>query len=184
MSFVAFRTNGAALSTGMPSLIQLIRFEVSNTLVLMNSSSPLLLFALGVIAFFCLRLLASPHSRGRARGNLVTLARQRPRPTVRVGVVLLLWLASVAFAVDLVAHFAVEAPEALRPLYRMSTLAGIATLALAGLLWTFGSRSVSFFPLDSDRRLAAEAERLGIPTEEVVMRTLDRGLPQLKVEGD
>ena len=163
---------------------RLILFEIANTLVLMNTTSPLLLFAAAVITLFCLRLLISPQARGHARNNIVTLAQRRPRPTVQAAVVILLWLSSIAFAVDFVAHFAIEALEALRPLYRMSTLAAFAALTLAGLLWNFGARSVSFFPPNSDRRLAAEAERLGIPTEEVVMRTLDRGLPQLKVEGD
>ena len=150
----------------------------------MNTTSPLLLFAATVIALFCLRLMLSPKTRGHARHNIVTLAQRRPRPAVQVAVFMLLWLASLAFAVDLVAHFDIEAPEALRPLYRMSTIAAIVLLTIAALLWNFGTRTVSFFPPDSDRRLAAEAERLGIPTEEVVMRTLDRGLPQLKVEGD
>ena len=168
----------------MLSLIRLIRFEVSNTLVLMNSASPLLIFAAVVLTLFCLQLMLSPKARGRARNNFVTLAQRRPRPAVQVAVFILVWLSSIAFAVDLVAHFAIETPEALRPLYRMSSIAAIATLTLAGLVWTFGTRSVSFFPPDSDRRLAAEAERLGIPTEEVVMRTLDRGLPQLRVEGE
>ena len=150
----------------------------------MNTTSPLLLFAAAVIALFCLRLMLSPKTRGRARHNIVTLAQRRPRPAVQAAVFILLWLASIAFAVDFVAHIAIEAPEALAPLYRTSTVAAIVGFTLALLLWNFGTRTVSFFPPDSDRRLAAEAERLGIPTEEVVMRTLDRGLPRLKVEGD
>lgn len=150
----------------------------------MNSSSPLLLFAAAVIALFCLRLMFSPKARGNARHNIVTLAQRRPRPAVQAAVFLLLWLASIAFAVDFVAHIAIETPEALAPLYRTSTIAAIVSFTLALLLWNFGTRTVSFFPPDSDRRLAAEAERLGIPTEEVVMRTLDHGLPQLKVERD
>ena len=150
----------------------------------MDTHNPLFLFTMTVIAFFCLRLLLSPHSRGRARSNLVTLAQRRPRPSIQIVVAGLLFLASFAFAIDIVAHFAIEAPEALRPLLRMSTIAAILLLTLAGLLWVFGTRSVSFFPPDSDRRLAAEAEQLEISTEEVVMRLLDRGLPPLKVKGD
>ena len=152
--------------------------------MLMNTSSPLLVFTAAVIVLFLVRLMFSPRARGSARYNIVKLAQRRPRPAVQVAVFMLLWLASLAFAVDLVAHFAIEAPEALRPLYRMGTIAAIVLLTLAALLWNFGSRTVSFFPPDSDLRLAAESERLGIPTEEVVMHTLDRGLPQLKVEGD
>jgi len=146
----------------------------------MNLTNPMLLFALAVITVFCLRLLISPDSRGRARGNLVTLARQRPRPAVQAVVAVLLWFASIAFAIDVVAHFAVEAPEALTPLYKISSIAGISTAAIAGLIWTFGDRAVSFFPPDGDRRLAEEAQRLGISTEEVMMRTLDAALPQLE----
>ena len=127
--------------------------------------------------------MISPQARGRARSNLITLAQSRHRPAVQAAVFILVWLSSVAFAVDFVAHIAIEAPEALVPLYRTSTVAAIVNFTLALLLWNFGTRTVSFFPPDSDRRLAAEAERLGIPTEEVVMRTLDRGLPQLRVEG-
>ena len=168
----------------MLSKALLLRFDLPNTLIFMNASSPLLLFAAAVITLFCLRLMISPQARGRARNNIVTLAQRRPRPVVQVAVFILLWLSSLALAVDFVAHFAIEAPGALRPLYRMSSIAAIVSLTLAGLVWTFGTRSVSFFPPDSDRRLAAEAERLGIPTEEVVMRTLDRGLPHLKVEED
>ena len=163
---------------------RLILFKVSHTLMLMNTPSPLLVFVAAVIMLFFVRLMFSPRARGSARHNIVTLAQRRPHPTVQVAVMMLLWLASLAFAVDLVAHFAVEAPEALRPLYRMSTIAAIVSFTLAALLWNFGTRTVSFFPPDSDRRLAAEAERLGIPTEEVVMRTLDRGLPQLIVKSD
>ena len=152
--------------------------------MLMNSSLPLLLFAAAVISLFCLRLMVSHQARGRARSNIVTLARRQPRPTVQVAVAILVWLSSIAFVVDLVAHIAIEAPKALVPFYRTSRLAAIFAFTLALLLWNFGTRTVSFFPPDSDRRLPAEAERLGIPTEEVIMRTLDRGLPQLKVEGD
>lgn len=148
----------------------------------MNTSTPLMLFAAVVIVLFLVRLMLSPSSRNTARYNIVQLSQRRPRPSVQVAVFMLLWLSSIAFAVDLVAHFAIEAPEALQPLYRMSTLASIVSLTLAALLWNFGTRTVSFFPPDSDRRLAAEAQRLGIPTEEVVMRTLARGLPQLRIE--
>lgn len=160
----------------------MIRFEVSNTLLLMNTSAPLVVFTAAVIVLFLVRLMFSPSARGIARYNIVKLSQRRPRPAIQVAVFMLLWLSSVAFAVDLVAHFAIEAPEALLPLYRMSTIAAIVTLTVAALLWNFGSRTVGFFPPDSDRRLAAEAERLGIPTKEVVMRTLDRGLPQLRIE--
>lgn len=148
----------------------------------MNTSAPLVVFTAAVIVLFLVRLMFSPRARGIARYNIVKLSQRRPRPAIQVAVFMLLWLSSLAFAVDLVAHFAIEAPEALRPLYRMSTIAAIVTLTVAALLWNFGSRTVGFFPPDSDRRLAAEAERLGIPTEEVVMRTLDRGLPQLRIE--
>ena len=151
----ALRSARVALSTGMPSLIRLIRFKVSNTLLHMNSSSPLLLFAAAVIALFCLRLMVSPQARERDRSNIVTLARRRPWPAVQVSVAILVWLASIAFAVDLAAHIAIEAPEAPRPLYHTSTLAAIFAFTLALLLWNFGTRTVSFFPPDSDRRTAS-----------------------------
>ena len=46
---------------------------------------------------------------------------------MQIFVALLLWLASIAFAVELVAHFAIKA---LLPLYKMSTLAAISASAL------------------------------------------------------
>ena len=147
----------------------------------MRSDNPLILFSMAVISVFCIRLLMSPCSRGRARGNMVTLAQLQPRPTVQIVVALLLWLASIDVAVELVAHFAIEV---LRPFYNMSTVAAVVASALTGLLWVLSTRSVSFFQPDRDRNLAADAERLEISTEEVVMRTLDSGLPQLKVEVD
>ena len=163
---------------------RLLRSEASDTLDSMSSSNPVLLISLAVVTVFCLRLLLSPDSRGRARTNLVTLAQRRPRPALQAIVAVLLWLSSIAFAVDVVARFAVEAPLALSPLYKISSIAAVIMAAIAGLVWTFGGSAVSFFPPDGDRRLAAEAQRRGISTKEVVMRTLDASLPQLKPEGD
>ena len=148
----------------------------------MDLTNPMLLFALALITIFCLRLLMSPDSRGRARGNLVTLARQRP--AVQAVVAVLFWIASVVFAVDVVVHFAIQAPEALSLIYKLGSIVSVATATIAGLIWVGGAKSVSFFPPDGDRRLSAEAQLLGISTEEVVMRILDAGLPQLKPEGD
>ena len=51
--------------TTLRSIARLIRFEIANTLLLMNTTSPLLLFAAAGIALFCLRLLLSPQSRVR-----------------------------------------------------------------------------------------------------------------------
>ena len=150
----------------------------------MDPTNPLLLFALAVFTLFCIRLLMSKDSRGRARYNLVTLARRRPRPSVQALVAVLLWLASIAFAVDLVAHIAIQAPEALTVVYKFSTLGAIITTTAAALIWTFSARSAAFLPPDGDLRLAAEAKRLGVSTEEAVMRTLDAGLPKLNPKGD
>ena len=147
-------------------------------------TDPRLFIPLRLLAIFCLQLLRSRDSRGRARNNLVDIARQRPRHAVQAVVAVLLWIASMAIAVDVAAHFAVQTPEALSLLYKLGSIVAIFAATTAGLVWTFGAKSASFFPPDGDRRLAEAAKRLGVSTEEAAMRAIDAGLPQLNPKGD
>ena len=90
----------------------------------------------------------------------------------------------MAITADVVAHFAIQAPEALSLLYKLGTLVAAFAATTAGLLWTFGAKSASFLPPNGNRRLAEAAKRLGVSTEEAAMRAIDAGLPQLNPKGD
>ena len=150
----------------------------------MDSSLLPLSVPLLVLAFFCTRLLVSPDSRSRARENLVRLASGRPRGALRVAAAGLLWLASLALAVQVTVYFGAQAPEALPPLRSLALgVGGIAAFA-AGCVWILGASRAPFWPPDGDRRLSQAAQRLGVSTEEAALRAIDVGLPQLKVDED
>lgn len=139
-----------------------------------------LLVPLTLLAIFCLRLLLSPDSRGRACENLVRLGRGRPRTSVQaVAATLVL----IAVAVSSMVQTLRFSSEALSLLGTYGSSVAVIAASAAGGLWIFGTQLAALPSPRADLRLSAAARRLGLSTEETIIRAIDAGLPRLEEDG-
>ena len=89
----------------------------------------------------------------------------------------------MAAAVEVIAQLGITDPPAL-PVMRTMGGMGAGSAALAGgCLWIFGGKRLAL-PDRADHRLAEAARRLGLSTEETMMRAIDASLPRLEVDGN
>ena len=149
-----------------------------------DTTDPDILLALGLLVLVGLRLCAFQSSRAIARAGLARLAgRGGGRAAAAPVSVVLLWVASMALAVQLTAHCGAGDPEALLPLRELAASVGALAAIAAGGLWILGPpRPPAPWAVLGDRRLSEAAKRLGVSTEEVALQAIDAGLQQFNTE--